>query len=202
MSQPWVKSVAAIVVIFGALIALIFWNTARTKVTIDTSVLSAPAATIAATTGGSLNALYVEEGDRVMANTPIAQVGTETLYTKTGGIVVGQPQVIGSYFAPGQKIVSVVDDAHMRVVGTVDETDGLSKIRPGQHVVFTVDAYQGKEYEGTVDGVSPVSNDAGVAFSISDKRPIRKFNVYARFDISRYPELKSGMSSTMTINVN
>lgn len=199
LSKPWVQSVAAITLIFGALIAFIFWNTARSEVSIDTSALSAPIASIAPTAGGPLNALYVKEGDRIAANTPIAQVGTETLYTKTGGIVAGEPQAIGSYFAPGQKILSVIDDAHMRVVGHIEETEGLSKIQSGQRVTFTVDAYPGKEYEGVVDEISPVSADAGVAFSISDKRPIKKFNVYVRFDPSLHPELKSGMSAKMTV---
>ncbi len=85
LSQPWVQSVAAIVVIFGALASFLFWNSAHSKVSIDTSVLSAPTASIAATAGGPLNALYVKEGDRVPENAPIAQVGTETLYAKTGG---------------------------------------------------------------------------------------------------------------------
>jgi len=199
LSKPWVQSLAAIVIIFGALGALLFWHSSSTKVSIDTSVLSAPTATIAATAGGPLNALYVKEGERVPANAAIAQVGTETLFAKAGGIVAGDPQVVGSYFAPGQKIISVVDDTHMRVVGTIDETKGLNKIQPGQRVSFTVDAFPGKKYEGTVDEVSPVSDDAGVAFSISDKRPVKKFNVYANIDTAAYPELKSGMSAKMTV---
>jgi multidrug resistance efflux pump len=201
LSQPWVKSVAAIVIIFGALAGFIFWHTAHSEVSIDTTVLDAPMANIAPTSGGVLNALYVKEGDRVPANAPIAQVGTETLFAKEGGVVSGDPQVIGSYFAPGQTVVSVVDTQKMRAVATIDETKGLSKIKPGQRVTFTVDAFPGKTYAGTVDEISPVSNDAGVAFSISDKRPVKKFNVYARFDTSAYPELKSGMSAKMTVHL-
>jgi multidrug resistance efflux pump len=202
LSQPWVKSVASIIIIFGALVAFIFWHTAHSEVSIDTTVLSAPVANIAPTTGGVLNALYVKEGDRVSANAPIAQIGTETLFAKEGGIVSGDPQVIGSYFAPGQKVVSIVSDQKMRVAATIDETKGLNKIEPGQRVTFTVDAFPGKKYDGVVDEVSPVSNDAGVAFSISDKRPVKKFTVYARFDASAYPELKSGMSAKMTVYLN
>ncbi len=87
----------------------------------------------------------------------------------------------------------------MRVAGTIDETKGLSKIQPGQRVVFTVDAFPGRKYEGVVDEVSPVSDDAGVAFAISDKRPVKKFTVYAHFNPSSYPELKGGMSAKMTV---
>lgn len=201
LSKPWVKSLAAVVIIFGAMGAFLFWNVSSTQVSIDTSVLSAPTAAIAPTSGGPLNALYVKEGDTVAPNAPIAQVGTETLFAKSGGIAAGGPQVIGSFFAPGQKVMTVVDNSQMRVAGTIDETKGLSKVKAGQRVTFTVDAYPGKKYIGTVDEVSPVSDTTGIAFTISDKRPVQKFTVYARFDVSAYPELKSGMSAKMTVYV-
>lgn len=197
--KPWMQSIIAIVLIFGSLGGMIFWQKASTTVFIDMSVLEAPIAHIAPSSGGVLNALYVKEGDYITANTAIAQIGTETLFAKEDGVVVGKPQVLGTYVTPGQKIVDVVSNNRMRVVGTLEETEGLSDIQPGQSVSFTVDAYSGKTYEGVVDSVSPVSNEAGIAFSISDKRPVKKFNVYARFDASSYPELKSGMSAKMTV---
>ncbi len=199
LSQPWIKSLVAIAVIFGALGGFLYWHKVQSEVTIDTSYLSAPSATIASLSGGTLNAMYVKEGDRVAPNAPVAQIGNETLFTKEGGIVVGDPHVLGSFFAPGQKIVSVINDQKMRVVGTIEETKGLSKIQAGQRVVFTVDTFGNKKYEGLVDEISPVSDDAGVAFSISDKRPVKKFDVYVRFNAATYPELKSGMSARMTV---
>ncbi|HEX4798982.1 MAG TPA: efflux RND transporter periplasmic adaptor subunit [Candidatus Paceibacterota bacterium] len=196
---PWAQSVIAVVLIFGSLGGMIFWQKMSTTVLIDMSVLEAPIAHIAPSSGGVLNALYVKEGDYVVANTAIAQVGTETLFAKEEGIVISKPQVLGTYVTPGQKIVDIVSNNQMRVVGTLEETEGLAKIQPGQAVTFTVDAYMDKVYEGSIDSISPVSNDAGVAFAISDKRPVKKFNVYARFDASQYPELKSGMSAKMTV---
>ncbi len=201
LARPWVRSIAAAVIIFSALAAFLFWYESRTKVAIEDSVLTAPVATIAPSTGGPLNALYVKEGDRVPANAPIAQVGTETLFAKEGGLIAGDALAIGTYFMPGQNVVSVVDDARMRVVGTLEETKGLSRLAAGDRVVFTVDAFPGKKYEGVVDEVAPVSSDAGIAFSISDKRPTKKFDVYTRFDAATYPELKSGMSAKMTVYV-
>lgn len=197
--KPWIQSAIAIVLIFGSLAGMIFWQKVSTTIFIDMSVLEAPIAHIAPSSGGVLNALYVKEGDYITANTAIAQIGTETLFAKEDGVVVGKPQVMGTYVTPGQKIVDIVNNSKMRVVGTLEETEGLADVHPGQQVTFTVDAYAGKTYEGVVDSVSPVSNDAGIAFSISDKRPVRKFNVYARFTASAYPELKSGMSAKMTI---
>jgi multidrug resistance efflux pump len=199
LSQPWMRSIIAIVVIFGSLAVFLFWHAASTEVSIDTSVLDAPTANIAPTSGGILNALYVADGDRVPPNAPIAQVGTETLFTKEGGIVSGEPQALGSYFAPGQRVISVINNERMRVAGTIEETKGLERIKEGQRVTFTVDAFGSKSYSGVVDEISSASNDAGIAFSISDKRPVRKFTVYVRFNTSAYPELKDGMSAKMTV---
>lgn len=201
LKKPWVQSVGIIVVVFGSLYGAIFWQKSSTTVFTDMSVLEAPVAHIAPSTGGVLNVLHVEEGDYVTPNTAIAQVGTETLFAKESGVVVGKPQVLGTYMVAGQKVVDIVSTDRMRLVGTFEETEGLSKIVAGQNVTFTVDAFPDREYEGMIDTISPVSNDAGIAFSISDKRPIKKFNVYAQFDTTRYPELKSGMSAEMTVYI-
>ena len=202
LTQPWLQSVIAMVIIFGALGGYLFWLSSHGMVAIDDSLLEAPIADISPTTPGQLNAVYVKEGDRVEANVQLALVGSETLFSKEAGIVIGDPQAIGSYFAPGQKVVSVVVDQRMRVVGSLDETKGLSELKEGQRASFTVDAFPDKTYEGTVDEVSPVSSDTGIAFSISDKRPVKKFNVYVRFDVSKYPELRSGMSAKIRVHLN
>lgn len=201
LARPLFQSVIVMIIIFGALGSYLFWLSSNSTVAIDDSLLEAPIADISPTTPGQLNAVYVHEGDRVGANVQLALVGSETLFSKEAGIVIGDPQAIGSYFMPGQKVVSVVVDQRMRVVGSLDETKGLSELKEGQRATFTVDAFPNNIYEGTVDEVSPVSSDTGIAFSISDKRPVKKFNVYVRFDVSKYPELKSGMSAKIRVHL-
>lgn len=192
-------SLIIFVVIFGALAGFLFWQMTKNTVFVEDSVLDAPIINLSPTSAGTLNALYVKEGDRIPANSEVALVGSQIIYAKEGGIVSFAPDVLGSYFSPGQTVVSVVNIAEMRVVGEIKETDGLSKLKIGQRAIFTVDAFDGKEYDGIVDQVSPVSNENGVVFSISDKRPVKRFDVKLRFDIARYPELKSGMSAKMTV---
>ena len=197
--KPWMHSLIIFVVIFGALAGFLFWQMTKNTVFVEDSVLDAPIINLSPTSAGTLNALYVKEGDRIPANSEVALVGSQIIYAKEGGIVSFAPDVLGSYFSPGQTVVSVVNIAEMRVVGEIKETDGLSKLKIGQRAIFTVDAFDGKEYDGIVDQVSPVSNENGVVFSISDKRPVKRFDVKLRFDIARYPELKSGMSAKMTV---
>ena len=142
---------------------------------------------------------YLKEGQAVPADAQVALVGSQIISAQDGGIVSSAPEVLGSYFSPGQTVVSIVNNQQMKVVGQIEETKGLKNIKDGQRATFSVDAFPGKTYEGIVDEVSPVSDDTGVVFDISDQRPIEKFDVKVRFNIAQYPELKSGMSAKITV---
>ncbi|HEV7701992.1 MAG TPA: efflux RND transporter periplasmic adaptor subunit [Candidatus Paceibacterota bacterium] len=197
--KPWVQSITAFVVIFGLLGIFLFWQVERNTVSIENSNLEAPIINLTPASPGTLNALYVKEGDRVEANAQIALVGSQIISTQNAGIVASAPRLLGAYFLPGQTVVSVVNDKEMKVVGQIEETKGLSSLEIGQRAAFSVDAFPGKRYEGTLSEISPVSNDNGIIFSISDQRPTKKFNVKIYFNVADYPELKSGMSAKLTV---
>jgi len=201
LKTPWIRSIIYFVVIFGSLGIFLFWQAERGSISIENSYLDAPIVNLTPTSPGTLNALYVKEGDRVQANSQIALVGSQIIYTKEDGIISSAPIVLGSYYSPGQTVVSVVNDGKMRVIGKIEETKGLNSIKVGQHATFTVDTFPDNEYEGIVDEISPVSNNSGILFSISDKRPVNKFNVYITFNVSKYPELKSGMSAKLLVDI-
>jgi multidrug resistance efflux pump len=199
LKKPWIQSLISFVLIFGALAGFLFWQENKDTVFIENSTLDAPIVNLSPTLPGILNALYVKEGDHVSANAQIALVGSQIISTENDGIVASAPVVLGSYFSPGQTVVSIVNIEEMKVVGQIDETKGLSSLKAGQRATFTVDAFSGKSYDGIVDQISPVSNDNGIVFSISDKRPVKKFDVKIRFNTTAYPELKSGMSAKVTV---
>lgn len=197
--KDWVKSLISVAVIFSSLFVILFLLLEKDKVFVENSYLDAPIVNLSPTSPGVLNALYVKEGDYVLANTQIALVGSQIIYTKNNGIVSYAPSVVGSYFSPGQVIVSIINNSEMKVVGEIDETKGLDKIKKGQNVIFTIDTFGSKKYKGIVEEISPTSNENGVVFSISDKRAVKKFNIKVIFNINDYPELKNGMSAKMTI---
>jgi len=184
------------------LAVFLFWQTNKNTVFIENSDLEAPIINLTPSTPGVLNALYVKEGDKIEANAQVALIGSQIISTKVSGIVASAPLVLGSYFSPGQTVVSVVNTQEMKVVGQIEETKGLSSLIAGQRATFTVDTFPGKTYEGVVDEVSAVSDDTGVVFSISDQRPVKKFDVKVIFNVSDYPELKSGMSAKITVYTN
>lgn len=198
-SKPWVQSLTGVLIIFTLLGIFIYWQIERKSILVENAELQAPIITISPLAAGTLNALYVHEGDTIPANTPVALVGTTILTSKVAGIVISADNSLGKTFTVGQSVVSIINPEDLRVVGAVEETKGLKDIKVGQRVTFTVDAFGSKKYTGTVDTIAPTSNDTGVVFSISDKRPIKKFDVKVRFSVATYPELKNGMSAKMTI---
>ncbi len=197
--NPLVQSIAGIVGVFVVLGGFIFWQDNHNTLFIENSVINAPIINLSASTGGMLNTLYVHEGDTVSVNMPLASVGSDTVTAKQDGIVVGVTNTVGAFFAPGQTVVSMIHPDDLRVVGTIDETKGLDQVHPGQKVTFTVDTYGNKTYVGVVDSVSQTADNTGVVFSISDKRPVNKFDIKVRFTVAQYPELKNGMSAKITV---
>lgn len=200
--KPWMQSLILIVVIFGALGVFLFWQSQKGTIFIENSTLVAPVVNLSPTAGGTLNALYVKPGDTVAAGAQIALVGTNVVSSKENGIISDTPEALGGYYNPGQTVASMIVVGDMKVSGDIEETKGLKDVAVGQRATFTVDAFPGKQYSGIVDEVSVSSNDTGVLFSISDKRPTKKFIVKVRFDVSQYPELKNGMSAKITVHTN
>lgn len=199
--KPIVQSITGIVSIFLILGGFIFWQTNHGTLFIENSEISAPVINLSGSTAGTLNALYVNEGDIIAANTPVALIGTSTIVSKQSGVIIFVKNNIGEFFTPGETVVSMIHTEDMRLIGSIDENKGLEKIKHGEQVTFIVDAFSGKEYIGSVESVSPTANNTGVVFSISDKRPIKKFDIKIRFNVSLYPELKNGMSAKATIYI-
>jgi len=190
---------SAALVILAAAGVYAYLLSSNREVAITTSTISAPLIDLSPSTGGRLNAVYVNPGDRVAAYTPIALVGTEVVKTKVAGLIVQINNTIGAQITPGQSVAEMIDPLQLRVVGKIDENKGLAQIRVGDPVRFTVDAFSGKTFDGVVDEVAPTSNQSGIVFNISGQRETQQFDVKARFDTNAYPELKNGMSARMYV---
>ena len=169
---------------------------------IDTASITAPLIDLAPMAAGRLNAVYVQEGDTVLANTPVAEVGTEVVTSKVAGEIVKVNDIVGAQVAAGESVVSMIDPTQLRVVGQLDEDKGLDNVAVGDPVVFTADAFGSQEFNGVVDEIAPTSNTSDIVFSVSDAREEQSFDIKARFDTSAYPLLKNGMSARMWVYRN
>ncbi len=199
--KPWVQSLTGILVIILLLGGLLLWKSLSSRITIDTSVISAPVIAIGPEMEGILDEVYVKSGDTVTKDEPLARVGSEILSAKIAGLVIDVENTPGQVFAPGSPVISMIDPNQLRIVGRIDENKGFSDINVGDPAMFTVDAFPGKTFVGIVDEVSQTSNQSGAVFSISDKREIKQFEIKVRYDVALHPEFKNGMSARLKIYI-
>ena len=195
----WIKSGVAALFIAAIAAGFIYWRVTETRVYIESASIQAPLINLAASEAGTLQEVYVHEGDIIPANATVARVGDQLIQSKVAGLIVSVPETIGAQAKSGEAVVTMIDPTQLRVVGKVDEDKGLSRIQVGQSVAFTVDAMGGKEFSAIVDEIAPTSEQSGVVFNISDKRETKQFEVKARYDTSALPELKNGMSARMWV---
>ncbi len=168
---------------------------------IDQSVIEAPIISLSPSSSDVLQQTFVNDGDSVIVNQPIARVGNEIVKSQVNGIMVSVNQNIGQYenALSGQAVVAtMIDPTQMRVQGHIDEDKGLESIKVGDVAKFTVDAFGSKTYYGVVDQISQTST-ASATNNIFNQRPTDQFDIYVRFNPARYPELKSGMSARIWI---
>ena len=200
--QTWIRAgIGALGMVIVAA-GIIWWLVNTTRVYVDTASVEANQIALAPSQPGVLQEVYVQEGDEVPQDKTVARVGNELIKSKVAGIVVSVSKDIGSQVNPNEAVVTMIDPTQLRVVGQVDEDKGLDRIHIGDAVTFTVDAFGSKQYSAVIDEVSATSRQSGIVFNISDKREVKQFDVKARFDVSKYPELKNGMSARMWIYGN
>jgi multidrug resistance efflux pump len=186
-------------VIVAGTVGLIYLDVVSKRIYVEKSEIDAPQVSLSSKNGGILEKLYVQIGDQIQANAVVARVGNELVKSKDAGLVISRQNQIGTYFNSGQEIVTMIKPEDLRVVGRLQEDKGLNEILVGQRVIFEVDAFGTKQYEGVIDEVSPTSRASDVVFNISDQRQENDFDVKARFNMGEYPELKNGMSAKMWI---
>ncbi|SHJ34877.1 efflux RND transporter periplasmic adaptor subunit [Propionispora hippei] len=90
-------------------------------------------------------------------NNYAAQLDYYVIKSPIDGVVVGKPTPAGQTVAQGisspQVIMTIADMSKMQIKVLVDETD-IGKIKVGQNVTFTVDAYTDTTFNGKVTSIS------------------------------------------------
>lgn len=191
--------VAVVLLIIGS---YIIYQKFTGRVFIDNSLIQAPIINITPSQNGKVEEFLVKEGQKVDKGDALAVVGSSTLRANTQGLIVSASDLTGSSVTTATQLIQMIRPTDLRVAATIDETKGLSDIKVGQVVTFTVDAFPNKTYWGYVDEVSSTAKVDQLAFSVSSERPTQQFIVYAKFDVNKYPEIKNGMSAKMTVYTN
>lgn len=198
-NKNFLKKVGIVLAIFGVIFGVIYLLKTMDRVFIDDSIITAPIINIAPTTSGKIKEIDVTEGQLVKKGDVLAVVGNETIRSDTDGLIILSNNQVGSNITAQAQLMQMIRTIDLRVAGTIDENKGLKNIQVGQTVSFTVDAFPGKTYWGYVDEISPSAKTTQLSFSISSERPTQQFVVYARFDTTKYPEIKNGMSAKLAV---
>jgi len=177
----------------------IFFRETSDRIHIDNSLIQAPVIVVSPSSSGKVQEIDVQEGQNVQNGDTLAVVGSETLRADTDGLVISANDLTGSMVGPQTSLIQMIRPVNMRVAGTIDENKGLTDIRIGQVVSFTVDALPGNTFWGYITEISPSAVAPAFSFSTSSERSTQQFTVYAKFDSSLYPAIKNGMSAKMVI---
>lgn len=143
-------------------------------------------------------ALKSAEAQVVQARAALRQhevnLGHTVIRAPIDGIVISRLVDVGQTVAASlqapELFVIAADLTKMRVIANVDESD-VGRIRPGQRVTFTVDAYPAEQFAGTVSQVR--------------LEPVVQQNVVTYATVIDAPnpdlELKPGMTATVTLEI-
>lgn len=137
-------------------------------------------------------------------------LGDNRLTAPVSGQVVNRQVNVGSYVGPGTQLMAIVPD-HIWVTANFKETQ-LQRMKIGQPVMITVDAYPDVKFTGHVDSVQrgagqafallPPQNATGNYVKVVQRVPVRiEFDVKPGGpDPRKYP-LGPGMSVVPTVKV-
>jgi membrane fusion protein, multidrug efflux system len=90
------------------------------------------------------------------------QLSYARITAPASGVIARRNAETGALVQPGQTLMSIVPDAHVWVTANLKETQ-LAKVRIGDPVEFSVDAYPGRKFSGRVESLSPAT---GARFSL------------------------------------
>ena len=128
------------------------------------------------------------------------------VHAPVDGIFSNRLVSTGDYVVVGQRLANVVPLDEVFIDANFKETQ-LKRIRPGQPVTITVDAYGHRKFEGIVDSIAPAAgsvftllppdNATGNFTKIVQRLPVR---VRVPKDVARQNLLRAGMSVYATVD--
>src|SRR5512147_1218647 len=105
------------------------------------------------------------------------------------GVVSKKYTETGELLLPGKQIVTIVDPDRIYVLATIDEVD-VGRLKLGQPVTITVDAFPGEKFEGSIGRISPIVSGG--------KLETRTADVWIYFK-TRDSRIKPGMSADVEV---
>ena len=118
-----------------------------------------------------------------MIGTGGGPAGTYTLQAPIGGFVTRRTATVGTLVDTHDALFEIVDTARLWADIDVPEAHALG-IRPGQRVVLRVDGLPGREFQGTLQFVSPVidvqTRTSKARAALENRDGLLRANMYAK----------------------
>lgn len=108
------------------------------------------------------------------------------------GVVAKKSTEVGELLLPGKQIATIVNPDKLYILATIDEVD-VGRLRIGQPVTISVDAFPGEKFEGKVGRISPIVSGG--------KLETRTADVWIYFN-QKQQKIKPGMSADIEILVS
>lgn len=115
-----------------------------------------------------------------------AQLGNTRITAPFSGYIARRTLSQGEMVSSGAVLLAVVDLRQVKIEVFVSEQD-IGRVKPGQNAVFTVDAYPGRTFTGTVTEISPAADPRNRAFKVKiladNTEKLLKSGMFARVRI-------------------
>jgi membrane fusion protein, multidrug efflux system len=130
-----------------------------------------------------VNARAARDSARAQVNQIGQAIAHATIEAPQGGVVTSKNVSVGEVVMPGTTLFAIADTRRLELKGTIPASDA-GKVRAGQKVSLTLEAYPGRVIHGRVDRFDPVADAA-----------TRQLTVYVTVD-NRDRELVAGLFAT------
>lgn len=153
-------AVLASMIITLAGVTLFYWYKGNHYIDTDDARVDGAIVRISPQISGKIKEVYVADGDMVKEGTIIARqydftlkpgenLDLSVIKSPIAGTVIKKIANTGEVGVPGQPIAMVADLNGLYITANIEETK-LHKVRAGQKVAFTIDAFPGVKFSGQV----------------------------------------------------
>ncbi|GED34578.1 MULTISPECIES: HlyD family secretion protein [Brevibacillus] len=181
-----------LIVVGGGGIGYYYWYQGAHYVTTQDARITGDIYRVMPKMTGKLTGLAVKEGDTVVADQIVGQQDTTNIATNllensvlrapiTGTVIKTQAKE-GEVVSTGTSVALVIDENKLYISANLEETE-IARLKLGQKVDFTVDAYPGKQLSGHLMEIGkatnstfsllPATNTSGNFTKVTQRIPIK-----------------------------
>ena len=197
-----------LILVIGALIGGYFVLKDMNTLTTDNVKVTADLHSIVPTGAGKLRRLLVAKGDMVTKDQIVAEAdNTGYLKSPVNGEIVESDATQGQMVGPSTVIAVVADTSDIYIQANVEETS-IRRVRAGQVVRVSLDAYPGQTFIGIVREIDKITQNAisGNAMSYSTSGTYTKVTqtIPVKIDLAGGIDLSGliGTNATVSIQVD